>query len=107
MVDLANTLSKAVERPIQWIHMPVPIARSDDAFFAPFDSMKLHAETELYLGIVHLQDGLDGLRKRSKAARAHLGGFGIATECGFARVRTPRLVEELIRLHAQCSREPQ
>jgi hypothetical protein len=106
MVDLANRLAQAVERPIQWIHMPVPIARSDDAFFAPFDSLKLHVETELYLGVVHPQDGLEGLRKRSKAAHAHVERFGIATECGFARVRTPPLVEDLIRLHAEGSRAP-
>jgi hypothetical protein len=106
MVELANRLSQAVERPIHWIHMPVPIARSDDAYFAPFDALKLHDETELYLGVVHLQDGAEGLKKRSNAARAHVERFGIATECGFARIRTPQLVEDLIRLHAQCSHEP-
>jgi hypothetical protein len=106
MVELANRLSQAVDRPINWIHMPVPIARSDDAYFAPFDTLKLHDETELYLGLVHLQDGAVGLKKRSDAARAHVKRFGIATECGIARVRTPQLVEDLIRLHAQCSQEP-
>ena len=35
MVALANALSKAVTRPIDLIHMPVPRDRDDDAYFAP------------------------------------------------------------------------
>ena len=106
MVNLANMLAEKVGRPVQWLHMPVPRDRKDDAFFAPLSKLRLHPETEIYLGVVHPQDGLDGLQLRLKAAGAYLAKFGISTECGIARVRTPQLVEELIKLHAQGAQEP-
>jgi methionine synthase II (cobalamin-independent) len=106
MVDLANTLTDGISRPINWIHMPVPIDRSDDGYFAPFDKLGTKPDTEIYLGLVHLKDGFDGLNKRMAAAQAHLDKFGISTECGFARVRTPAVVERILQIHAEASREP-
>jgi methionine synthase II (cobalamin-independent) len=106
MVDLSNAISAAVKRPIGYIHMPVPIDRDDDAFFKPFDALKLHPETEIYLGVVHLARGVEGVNKKVAAAHKHLKDFGIATECGIARVRTPQLVEKIIELHAEGAREP-
>ena len=43
---------------------------------------------------------------RRRARRHVVGGFGIATECGMARARTPDLVARLLALHAAGSREP-
>lgn len=99
MVRLANALSAGVTRPIGWIHMPVPIERSDDAYFAPLDGLKLKPATALYLGVIHDKDGMDGTMKRIAAAERHVRGFGIATECGFGR-RPPETVPPLIALHA-------
>ena len=107
MVELANALASSVAHPIAFLHMPVPIARSDDAFFKPFAALKLQPGTALYLGLVHGADGTDGIAQRVAAARRHVvGGFGIATECGMARARTPDLVARLLALHAAGSREP-
>jgi hypothetical protein len=39
-------------------------------------------------------------------AARYVKTFGIATERGIARARTPALVESLIELHAAASREP-
>jgi hypothetical protein len=39
-----------VQRPITHIHMPVPIHRSDDAYFQPLSGLRLKPGTELYLG---------------------------------------------------------
>src|SRR5690349_21491615 len=58
MVELANLISSRVQRPIQWMHMPVPIDRRDEAFYAPLAGLQLHPETELFLGLVHVQDGI-------------------------------------------------
>src|SRR5215470_5197635 len=58
MVALANYLSRAISRPIQLIHMPVPRNRADDGYFAPLDRLELRPETELCLGLVHYTDGL-------------------------------------------------
>jgi len=98
MVDLASRVLAGVHRPIQWIHMPVPIDRSDDAYFAPLRNLSLPASTELYLGVVHLDDGVAGARERVRAAARVLPRFGVACECGLGR-RPPERIPELLRLH--------
>jgi methionine synthase II (cobalamin-independent) len=106
MVELANALFSAVERPVSYIHMPVPINRSDEAYFAPFQQLKKPAETQIFLGVVHGEDGVEGTKKRIAAASRHVREFGIATECGISRSRSPELVEKLLAIHRDASREP-
>jgi len=106
MVELANALAANVKHPIAFLHLPVPVARSDDAFFKPFAELNLSSQTELYLGMVHAQDGADGVKRRAAAASKYVTGFGIATECGIARARTPELVTKLLEIHAAASHEP-
>jgi len=105
LVEFANALMAAVNRPITYIHMPVPIDRSDDAYFQPLANLKLAASTDLFLGLVHA-DGADGTRRRIEAAARYAPEFGIATECGMARLRTPELVRTLLKIHAEVSSEP-
>ena len=105
LVEISNALAKAVVHPIAYIHMPVPIARSDAAYFKPLADLKLSPASRLYLGVVH-SDGAEATRKRIAAASRYAAGFGIATECGMARQRTPELVEKLIDIHAACAHEP-
>jgi len=101
MVELANLIVAAVARPVAWLHMPVPVARDDDGFFAPLSQLRLGAETELYLGVVHAEDGVAGTLRRIAAARKFAGRrFGIASECGIARGRTPTLVKEILGVYA-------
>jgi hypothetical protein len=100
MVELANFICRSVPRPIAFMHMPVPIARDDDAFFAPMKNLALPAGTELYLGLVHAQDGVEGTKRRMAAARKVVKDFGIASECGIARGRRPDLVREFLKVHA-------
>ncbi len=52
MVEIANATSAGITRPIQFFHMPVPKGRTDDAYFAPLDNLRLHPESKLYLGLV-------------------------------------------------------
>jgi hypothetical protein len=61
---------------------------------------------EIYLGIIHAADGVEGVRKRIELARKYVPEFGIATECGFARARKPELVRKLIGIHAGATNEP-
>jgi hypothetical protein len=103
MTDMANRLTRAVQRPINLIHMPVPRDRSDDAYFAPLKDLKLAPQTQIALGLVHLTGGLDGIKQRMATARRHLGNFAIATECGFGR-RKPETIADLLRLHAQAAK---
>src|SRR5207248_50122 len=51
MVQVANAVAQAVERPIQYIHMPVPIARIDEPYFVPLNNLGFSGE--LYLGVIH------------------------------------------------------
>ena len=106
MVELANTLTTAVNHPIAYIHMPVQADRTDDAFFQPFADMKLKAGTEIYLGLVHASDGVEGVKRRVETAQRHLQDFGIATECGIARARTPDVVDNILDIHAQSTTAP-
>jgi len=102
LVDIANAVSSGVARTINWIHLPVPIERDDDAYYAPLRQFRLHPETELYLGLVHIADGLEGSRRRAEVAARHVSNFGVATECGFGR-RPPETVPELLKIHAQLA----
>jgi hypothetical protein len=106
MVEVANAFAAHVGHPIAYIHMPVPRERMDADYFKPLAGLKLGDETELYLGVIHAVDGIEGTRRRIDAASRYVTSFGIATECGIARARKPDLVDQLLRLHAQLAREP-
>jgi hypothetical protein len=90
MVEMANAVCRGVKRPIQFFHMPVPKNRTDDAYFAPLKDLRLRAETELYLGLIHYDDAR-GDAARLAAARRHARVDGVATECGMARGDPARL----------------
>ncbi len=98
-MDLANALTAGVRRPLTWVHLPVPRDRTDDAYFAPLRALRLSPETELYLGLVHYTDGVEGTRRRLEAARRIMTGFGVATECGMGR-RSPATIPDLLATHA-------
>lgn len=105
MVDFANALSKAIKHKIAYIHMPVPVDRSDDAFHRPWRDLKLGDGTALFLGLVHAKDGVEGTKARIAAARRYAPAFGIATECGMARARSEDTVRKLLQIHADvCAR---
>ncbi|KQO62970.1 hypothetical protein [Curtobacterium sp. Leaf261] len=89
-------------RTIDFVHLPVPIERSDAAYFAPLADVDVPEETELVLGLVHHEDGLPGALARVEAARTALDRFGIATECGFGRGPADRTAP-LLELHRQVA----
>ncbi len=102
LVTVANRVSTGVTRAINWIHLPVPRDRDDVNYYAPLSDLKLKPETELYLGLVHMTDGLDGTRRRISAASQAVADFGIATECGFGR-RPAESVPPLLTLHREAA----
>ncbi|MGH7323727.1 MAG: hypothetical protein ACREJ9_03675 [Candidatus Rokuibacteriota bacterium] len=102
LVDVANALAASLGRPLNWIHLPVPRDRVDEAYYAPLRELRLRPETELYLGLVHHTDGVDGTARRMEIARRFISGFGIATECGWGR-RPPATIPELLRIHGELS----
>jgi SAM-dependent methyltransferase len=103
LVEVANALATALYRPLNWIHMPVPV-RAEDDYFAPLQELRLGPETELYLGVLHLQDGKVGARTRINWAGRYVQAFGVATDCGWGRGGSAA-VDELLELHrATCER---
>jgi methionine synthase II (cobalamin-independent) len=103
-IELATLIREVSPRPITWLHMPVPIDRDDDAYFAPLSGLELEG-TELYLGLIH-HDGTEANNRRVAAASKHASDFGVATECGIARQRSPDRVRDLIQAHAAATTDP-
>jgi hypothetical protein len=98
LATLIGGIISGLRRPLDWVHMPVPRDRDDDAYFAPLRRLHLPADTELFLGLIHATDGLDGAQRRITAAQRWAPAFGVATECGFGR-RAPESVPALLGLH--------
>ena len=102
LVEVANALAASLGRPLNWIHMPVPRDRIDEAYYAPLAELRLRPETELHLGLVHHTDGAEGTARRMEVAGRFASGFGIATECGWGR-RAPASIPDLLRIHRELS----
>jgi hypothetical protein len=103
LTAIANALRKLTRRRIDYIQMPVPRGRHDEAFFEPLRGLALDRETALFLGLVHATDGIAGALRRIAAAERFVADFGIATECGWGR-RDPASIPGLIALHADILR---
>ncbi len=102
LVGIANSIATSLDRPLNWIHMPVPADRTDDEYFAPLADLALAPETELYLGVLHLGDDIEQARERIDAASRHVTGFGIASHCGWGRGGS-NAVAATIELHRAIS----
>jgi hypothetical protein len=101
MVEMTNAVMAGVKRPIEFFHLPVPKPRTDDAYFAPLEKLRMKPESELYLGLVHWNDDA-GNRTRLEAARRHARVDGVGTECGMAR-GDPAKFPALLAAHAQTA----
>jgi hypothetical protein len=106
MVELANLIARSVQRPIAWVHMPVPVDRADEAFYAPLTGLQLGTGTELYLGLVHVSGGAEGTARRMAAARKYVSDFGVSSECGISRGREPDLALAFIKAYASAAAAP-
>jgi methionine synthase II (cobalamin-independent) len=104
MVDVMNSVADRLAHPVAFVHMPVPIDRTDDAYFAPLERFRPGPQTQLFLGLVHDKDGLAGALARANAARRHVAEFGVATECGLAQ-RTPDNIRQIVDLHRDLAIE--
>ncbi|GME45863.1 putative carboxy- -muconate cyclase protein [Neofusicoccum parvum] len=85
LVEVAGAVMKAVGRELQWVHLPVPKDRDDEAYFEPLKGLEW-GQTELYLGLVHPGDE-EGTERRLRTAERVLGHrrFGVGSECGMGR----------------------
>ncbi|MDR6970303.1 hypothetical protein [Leifsonia shinshuensis] len=98
LADVLGGILSRAPRPVTWVHLPVPIERDDEAYFAPLAGVAVPERTELYLGLLHHEDGVEGARRRAEAAATAVTAFGVGTECGFGRGPSER-TDGLLDLH--------
>lgn len=99
LVELMNGIGNAVRRRIDYVHIPVPRTRDDDAYFAPLRDWK--RDSWLYVGLIHPNDG-DGDQRRVAAAQRVIPEFGVASECGWGR-GDPARIPGLLASHRQAA----
>ncbi len=100
LTELANAIFARVQRPVDFLHLPVPRERDDTAYFLPLHSLRLPSPTRLYLGLIHHADE-HGDRRRIATARTVTPRFGVATECGWGRT-DPARVSGLLDSHRRA-----
>jgi hypothetical protein len=102
MVEIANALAASLDRPLNWVHMPLPREGDVGAAVAPLADLRLQPQTELYLGLLD-PAGEGDAAERVRVAHEAAGDFGVATPCGWGRL-PPASVPVLIELHVRTSR---
>ncbi|MDY0985046.1 hypothetical protein SOM10_14175 [Microbacterium sp. CFBP9023] len=100
LVRYANAVIAASVRTLTWLHLPVPIERDDEAYFAPLADLAY--DGELYLGLVHREDGAEGAERRIAVAQRFAPQFGVATECGIGRA-PEGTTDGILRTHAEVA----
>ncbi len=94
MVRVATTLADSAGRRLDWIHMPVPRDRKDEAYCQPLRDLSLAPGYRLFLGVIHDEDGFDGARRRVPQRGVGLvflgraGYRGQAAKAGMLTVRS-------------------
>src|SRR5260221_6051920 len=60
LVEMMNGIVASTTRPVDFLHIPVPRERTDDAYFAPLSDFKrppgAKGRTRLYLCLLHHDD---------------------------------------------------
>ena len=107
-VQVANAVTAAARRPVNWFSFTVPQAQRDADYFAPLATLRTGPQTELYFALVpyypasqpagttaqqvaHIDAGLAQTPPGSRE-------WGICTECGMGRVQAGD-VPTLLDLH--------
>ena len=90
LVEMMDGIAAATKRRIDFLHVPVPKDRTDEAYYAPLKGWKRPEGTRLYLGLLHYDDEA-GDRARVVAARRFADDFGLSAECGWGRTDPGRL----------------
>ena len=109
-VDLANAVTSATQRRLDFVSFTVPQDRDDRAYFEPLGDLRTGSDTELDFALVpyHPADQAPGATARQiehidAALAASAEGareWGICTECGMGRVDATD-VPKLLDLHTE------
>lgn len=82
MTRFFGAIRAQVARPINWLHIPVPRPHDRPEYFEPLRDLERHGETELFLGLLYPDDGLERTQQKLAVAQSCVGEFGIAAACG-------------------------
>jgi hypothetical protein len=82
MAQFFNAIRARAKRKINWLHVPVPRPHGNAEYFEPLRDLKRDADTELYLGLLYVDDGVDRTKEKLKVAQSCVGAFGVAAACG-------------------------
>jgi hypothetical protein len=104
IVTLANGLSRHVQRRIDAIQAATVAAWTKRAHWQPLAGLALEPTTQVYLGLLHAEDGAAGARERAAVAAEFLPEFGLSTECGLGR-HTPEQLEAVLIAWQELARE--
>ena len=99
-----ETLNTRVKRDINFVHVPVPLKRKDRAYFQPLENWEEKPTQDFFLGLIHLEDGIEGNVARIKSASSYLEKFGLSTECGMGR-RNSEEIPNWMKLMSVLSQE--
>ena len=107
-VQVANAVTSAARRPVNWFSFTVPQAQRDSGYFAPLADLRTGPETELYFALVPYYPASQAAGTTAQQVAhidAHLAkspagsrDWGICTECGMGRVQAGD-VPALLDLH--------
>ena len=95
-VELINASARAVDRRIDWVHIPT-LDRTDDAFYAPLAGLDARG-ARVYLGMIH---SMASFKERLAVARKFLPDFGLAAYCGFGR-NPPEQMPQVLQDHLKA-----
>jgi hypothetical protein len=90
LVEMMEGITAATARGIDFLHIPGPRDRIDEAYYAPLKNWKRPKGTKLYLGLLHHDDDA-GDKARIAVARRFVEDFGLSAECGWGRTEPGRL----------------
>jgi hypothetical protein len=95
-VRLANAVTAAARRPVDWFSFTVPQDQREERYFAPLRDLRAGAETELYFALVPYHPAAQTPGTTAEQVRLIEAGlaaspagsreWGICTECGMGRV---------------------
>jgi hypothetical protein len=89
-----------VDRRVDYVHMPA-LKHPEPEFFAPLAELD-GEDVDVYLGIIHHTDGVDGFVRRMDMARRYRERFGIGSVCGYGRV-DPAELAHILAVHRDCA----
>ncbi len=89
-----------IDHQVDYVHMPA-LKHPEPEFFAPLADLD-GEDVDVYLGIIHHTDGVEGFRERMNMARQYRSRFGIGSVCGYGRV-DPAELPHILAVHRDCA----